>query len=151
METCPVCNGPVSPQDAACPSCGFKLTGSTQKFQPINLNDDAPRDKQAAEAKVAAQPSASFTVVRGPQQIDTKYSLEARELTIGRSPKCDIFLNDMTVSRHHAVVMPVGDRFAIRDEDSFNGVWINNENVTQRVLEKDDIVQIGAFCLLYSE
>lgn len=151
METCPVCNGPVKPQDAACPSCGFKLTGSTQEFQPINLNENAPHDKQAAEPAPAVQTNASFTVVRGPQQISTKYPLDARDLTIGRSPKCDIFLNDMTVSRHHAVVMPVGDRFAIRDEDSFNGVWINNENVSQRLLENDDIVQIGAFCLLYNE
>ena len=38
--------------------------------------------------------------------------------TIGRSPDCDIFLDDVTVSRNHAVLVAEGDRFVIEDQGS---------------------------------
>uniref|UniRef100_UPI002633FBB3 FHA domain-containing protein n=1 Tax=uncultured Ellagibacter sp. TaxID=2137580 RepID=UPI002633FBB3 len=65
--------------------------------------------------------------------------------------QCDIFLNDMTVSRSHAVVEPTGDGCTITDDSSFNGVWVNNDNVEARELHEGDVVQIGAFCLVYRE
>ena len=40
-ENCPVCGNPVNPGDALCPSCGFKLLGSTQRFAPVTLGDEA--------------------------------------------------------------------------------------------------------------
>jgi pSer/pThr/pTyr-binding forkhead associated (FHA) protein len=70
---------------------------------------------------------------------------------VGRSPQCDIFLNDMTVSREHATIRPEAGEFVIKDSNSFNGIWINNQNVEEAVLEEGDIVQIGAFCLLFNK
>ena len=145
MNRCPVCNGELKPTDTVCPACGFKLVGSTQEFEPISL--DTPQTAPAA----TAPKEATMRIVRGPQNMDTTYHLDHREMTVGRSPQCDLLLNDMTVSRSHAVILPVGQGFAIKDEGSFNGVWINNENVSQQTLHNGDIVQIGAFCLLYSE
>lgn len=37
---CPVCNNPVGPEDSACPHCGFKLQGSTQRFAPLQFGED---------------------------------------------------------------------------------------------------------------
>ena len=145
MDRCPVCNGELQPNLAACPACGFKLSGVTQEFQPISLEDTA-ESPQAAESKPG-----TLIIMRGPGQLNTMYTLENREMTIGRSPNCDIFLNDMTVSRTHAIIQTVGHDYAIRDDGSFNGVWINNENVTQAVLRDGDLVQIGAFVLLYQQ
>jgi len=144
-ERCPVCNGPVTPQDSSCPSCGFKLLGTTQEFEPIDMNE---HDAVSRHAK--AVQSASLTVVRGPQ-IGTCYQLDDKELTVGRSPQCDIFLNDMTVSRAHAIIKPENGAFVIRDQQSYNGIWINNDSVDEAILRQDDIVQIGAFCLLYQK
>ena len=57
----------------------------------------------------------------------------------------------MTVSRAHATIQPVGEQFAIRDTNSYNGVWVNNENVAQCVLHDGDIVQVGAFMLAFRQ
>ena len=146
MDRCPVCNGPLESTDAVCPACGFKLSGATHEFQPISIGADGK-----PQAPLAQRSPRTLTVVRGPGQIDTVYTLERREMTVGRSPQCDIFLNDMTVSHDHATLQPVGEDFAICDAESFNGVWINNENVSQAVLADGDLVQIGAFVLEYRQ
>lgn len=141
---CPVCNNPVDAQAAACPTCGFKLLGSTQRFEPVALSDDPLTS--------AAQPQASAVlhVVRGPQT-GVSFHLADTPLSIGRSPQCDVFLNDMTVSRSHACVEPAEGGYVIRDANSFNGVWVNNASIDERRLENGDVIQIGAFCLVYKE
>lgn len=144
--TCPVCGNVVQPTADVCPSCGFKLLGSTQEFEPIALDDAGmPSRKKAKEAQ-----SATLTIVRGPQ-LGTVYTLDDKAQTIGRDPKCDIFLNDMTVSREHATVAPKQGGLSICDRSSYNGIWINNEPVETAMLETDDIIQVGTFCLLYED
>ena len=93
---------------------------------------------------------AALRVVRGPQT-GTTFTLDDDLLSIGRSPQCGVFLNDMTVSRQHATIMRTERGRLITDEHSFNGVWVNNENVDAHLLQAGDIIQIGAFCLLYQE
>ena len=141
---CPVCNNQVEAQAAACPVCGFKLLGSTQRFEPVSLADDS------LAAAAEPQAAAVLHVVRGPQT-GVSFHLDDAVLTIGRSPQCDVFLNDMTVSRNHASVEPREGGYVIRDENSFNGVWVNNDSVDERRLANGDVIQIGAFCLVYKE
>lgn len=156
-NNCPVCNGPVSANDTACPSCGFKLIGTTEAFSFIGHDDGetsavgSPDSMQASvESQAApAQKQMALTVIRGPQ-VGVEFVLEDRLLVIGRDPQCDIFLNDMTVSRDHAHIEPVEGVFQITDDDSFNGVWINNEEVNAALLHDGDYLQIGAFCLKVS-
>ena len=139
-----MCGNPVNPGDALCPSCGFKLLGSTQRFAPVTLGDEA------IAAPVKGPGRAALRVVRGPQTGVT-YQLGDQALTIGRSPQCDLFLNDMTVSREHASVEPADGGYVIRDENSFNGVWVSNDSIDEHRLASGDIIQIGAFLLLYQE
>lgn len=144
-EICPVCSGELDPQASACPHCGFKLLGSTQQFTPVPLRGEpfTPEPKMSAKAMLS--------VVRGPQT-GIMMQLGDQLMIIGRSPQCDVFLNDMTVSREHATIEPYDGGYAISDTNSFNGVWVNNGNVeTLRQLVSGDIIQIGAFCLLYQE
>ena len=72
-------------------------------------------------------------------------------MKLGRDPKCDIFLNDMTVSREHAELEISERGCVIRDLDSFNGVWVNDRMVDACLLKSGDIIQLGAFCLIYKE
>lgn len=141
---CPVCNNPIEPSDSACPHCGFKLLGSTQQFKPVLLADEAI----AEEVKPVAE--ATLRVVRGPQT-GIAFRLGDKPLVVGRSPQCDIFLNDMTVSREHAAIEPVEGGYVIRDKNSFNGVWVSNDSIDEHRLAPGDIIQIGAFLLLYQE
>ncbi len=142
---CQICGNEMLPDATSCPSCGFRPVETTQSFKPVSLDDG---EMKAGSEK--PQSEAELRIIRGPQ-IETIFHLEAGTFTIGRNPKCDIFLNDMTVSREHAQIYRQNDRFAIRDSNSFNGVWVNNENIEEAVLQEGDIIQIGAFCLLYKE
>lgn len=144
MATCPVCNNAIDDEAAACPHCGFKLLGSTQRFEPIPLGDE-PLAPAAPK-----QASAEIHVVRGPQT-GVVFKLGDRALSIGRSPQCDVFLNDMTVSREHAALVPDGGGYLIEDKNSYNGVWVNNRSVDSLRLASGDVIQIGAFCLVYKE
>lgn len=146
LQNCPVCGAPVAADATACEACGFKLLGRTQAFKPLNMQAQA----SPAMANPALLSEATLKIVKGPQ-IGSSFRLAADRLTVGRSPQCDIFLNDMTVSRSHAVVEPAGDGYTITDDSSFNGVWVNNDNVEVRELHEGDVVQIGAFCLVYRE
>ncbi|MFR5829387.1 MAG: FHA domain-containing protein, partial [Adlercreutzia equolifaciens] len=138
------CNNELAPDDAACPHCGFKLLGSTQRFAPVALPDES----FSPEAKPAA--AAALRVVRGPQT-GVVIQLGDAPQTIGRSPQCTIFLNDMTVSRMHATIEQENGCYVIRDANSFNGVWVNNDSVEARALRPGDFIQIGTFCMQYEE
>ena len=73
---------------------------------------------------------------------------EGRTL-IGRSPECDVFLDDGTVSRRHAELVRVGETFTVRDLGSLNGTYVNRRRIESTVLENDDEVQIGKYRLTF--
>lgn len=142
-QTCPICNAEIRDGAAACAQCGYRVTGSTQSFTPVKM-EGRPDPESAAGHRY------DLHVVRGPQ---TGIDIELRpgKLGIGRDPQCDVFLNDMTVSRTHASIEVGEDGCVIRDENSFNGVWVNDRAVEACLLKPGDVVQIGAFCLIYRE
>ena len=142
-RTCPVCQNRIDDGTLTCPNCHFKLSGATQRFRPV-LNDLAVSNDRPEDMKCM------LTMARGPQ-IGTVFPLEDDVVTIGRNPKCDIFLDDMTVSRNHAEITRHGNAFVLMDLHSFNGVWVNNATVTEHVLKPDDYVQIGKYDFIYSE
>ncbi len=141
---CPVCGNEVEDNESACPTCGFKLAGSTQQFQPVVL----PDENIVEDVKPVQE--ATLRILRGPQT-GIAFQLGDETLTIGRSPQCGIFLNDMTVSRKHALLKPESDGYVISDTNSFNGVWVNNDSIDEYHLKSGDIIQIGVFLLLYQE
>lgn len=144
-DTCPVCGGCVDGQDAVCSACGFKLIGATQSFSPVSADDSDPSASEGAKPLIAR-----LRVVRGPQP-EVVFELEDREMSIGRNPQCDIFLNDMTVSRSHARIAPGALGYEVKDANSFNGLWVNNRSVDAATLRPGDMLQVGAFCLAYEE
>ncbi len=140
-KKCPVCLVEIGDSEAACPQCGFKFLGSTQEFNPIVFEE---------KREVQTSPLAMLRVVRGPQ-VGTVYKLDSDEITLGRNPQCDIFLNDMTVSRIHAKLTHIGNTYVISDVDSFNGVWVNNVSVSEKAIKPGDVIQIGKFAFVYDE
>ena len=66
------------------------------------------------------------------------------EMTIGRSRECDIFLEDLAVSRLHATIREVsGGGFEIEDHRSATGTFVNGMRITHYRLLEGDTVQIG--------
>jgi pSer/pThr/pTyr-binding forkhead associated (FHA) protein len=68
---------------------------------------------------------------------------------IGRSPECDVFLDDVTVSRRHAELLHEGEQVVIRDLGSLNGTFVNRRRIEEAVLEDDDELQIGKYRLTF--
>ncbi|HJZ61426.1 MAG TPA: FHA domain-containing protein [Miltoncostaeaceae bacterium] len=73
-----------------------------------------------------------------------------RWVTIGRSPDSDIFLDDVTVSRNHAVVFRNDDTVVLKDLGSLNGTYVNRRRIEEdEVLADGDELQIGKFRLTF--
>lgn len=72
------------------------------------------------------------------------------EMTIGRSRECDIFLEDLAVSRLHATIREVaGGVYEIEDHRSATGTYVNGMRITRYRLIEGDIVQIGTSKLIF--
>jgi len=71
------------------------------------------------------------------------------QITIGREGS-DIVLDNPQVSRNHAIIERGTDgRHALRDIGSTNGTFVNGQRVVQHTLARGDVIQIGAFKLVY--
>jgi pSer/pThr/pTyr-binding forkhead associated (FHA) protein len=69
--------------------------------------------------------------------------------TIGRSPDCPVFLDDVTVSRKHAVVLERNGHWFIEDQGSLNGTFVNRRRVESAELSDGDEIQIGKYRLTF--
>ena len=68
---------------------------------------------------------------------------------IGRSPECEIFLDDVTVSRNHAVLIARADGYAVEDQGSLNGTFVNRRRIDTAVLQGGDELQIGKYRMTF--
>ena len=89
-------------------------------------------------------------IFKGPAK-GSRYLVNHGGATIGRSQESEIFLDDVTVSRSHAVIEFDEQRshFVITDRSSLNGTYINSSIVEKATLVHGDEVQIGKFHLLF--
>ncbi|WP_068258802.1 FHA domain-containing protein [Janibacter limosus] len=129
---------------------------ATQQFtgiegrQPADLPDSDYHLTREEQATVdALRPGTALLIVlRGPNT-GARFLLDDTEVTTGRGPESDIFLDDVTVSRKHAVFSREDQGFGVRDVGSLNGTYVNKERIDQSGLRTGDEVQIGKFRLVY--
>jgi hypothetical protein len=138
--------------DAAnfCAKCGTLLVADEPGAQ--TTMSFSPADIEAAEALAEASESGPTLVIRagGGRAGEHLPLLGARE-SIGRAPESDLFLDDITVSREHAVIEREPDGIYIRDLGSLNGTYVNRQRVTHSRLRDGDEVQVGKFKLTFLE
>jgi len=91
----------------------------------------------------------TLEVVRG-QVADRSFSLSPRTYTIGRARQNDICLPEPSVSKFHARLVHEDGRFAIEDQGSLHGIYVNAAKVPRAVLSSGDVVQLGNLTLKYS-
>ena len=134
---------------------------TTMRLPGIGIPAESLTDSEAdadADATLSAQDQATvdalrhgtalLVVLRGPNA-GARFLLDADEVSSGRHPNSDIFLDDVTVSRKHATFRREGDIFLVRDVGSLNGTYVNRERIDQAALKTRDEVQIGKFRLVF--
>lgn len=72
-----------------------------------------------------------------------KFNLHRPSLIVGRSSKCDIQLDQESVSRNHAKLLNTGDSVIIKDLGSLQGTLVNDEPIQEVKLKNGDLVEIG--------
>jgi len=141
VAQCPACGVPVDSKDGVCPSCGLHVPGATASFEPVEQAEAAAPTSTATEGP-------ALVVRKGPQPGE-RFFLDRPKLTIGRDPLSDIFLNDMTVSRIHAVLDCSGGAVQVTDSGSLNGTYVNGGLVDTAQLADGDVLQVGTFQMVF--
>jgi pSer/pThr/pTyr-binding forkhead associated (FHA) protein len=70
-------------------------------------------------------------------------------MTIGRRPDSAVFLDDVTVSRDHALLVRRGSDWYIDDCGSLNGTYVNRERIDSQRLADGDELQVGKYKLTF--
>lgn len=124
--------------------------GGDPRSAEYTFDDELPRLSADDQRTVdALRPGTALLIVlRGPNT-GARFLLDADEVSSGRHPHSDIFLDDVTVSRRHAVFAREGDGYRVRDVGSLNGTYVNRQRIDDAVLQAGDEVQIGKFRLVY--
>jgi pSer/pThr/pTyr-binding forkhead associated (FHA) protein len=131
-----------------CARCGALLekeepgSETTLALTPADLDDDATAALDAIEGP-------ALVVRSGGGRAGEHFVPRGERTTIGRSPDCDVFLDDVTVSRNHAVLVEEGGRYTIEDQGSLNGTFVNRRRVESAELEDGDELQIGKYRLTF--
>ena len=144
---CPEC-GFQNPEAANyCSKCGSMLASDESGETTMTF---APEDADEAPAPVDSGIAGPALVVRsGGGRAGESFVPSGERTLIGRSPECDVFLDDVTVSRRHAELVLSGGVFVIRDLGSLNGTFVNRRRIESKELEDDDELQIGKYRLVF--
>jgi pSer/pThr/pTyr-binding forkhead associated (FHA) protein len=130
----------------------MRLPGIGVPVEPLTEADaeaDATLSAQdQATVDALRHGTALLVVLRGPNA-GARFLLDSDEVSTGRHPNSDIFLDDVTVSRKHATFRREGDVFLVHDVGSLNGTYVNRERIDEVALKTRDEVQIGKFRLVF--
>ena len=106
-------------------------------------------DKSAIDAVLNGGPEKAMVVVHRGANKGSRYLIAQERVSVGRSPESEIFLDDVTVSRSHALIERTGAGFSLTDLGSLNGTYINNQSLKSTPLKCGDEIQIGKFHLIF--
>jgi pSer/pThr/pTyr-binding forkhead associated (FHA) protein len=126
----------------------MRLPSVGAPVEPLTDADVGLSTQDQATLEALRHGTALLVVLRGPNT-GARFLLDSDEVSTGRHPDSDIFLDDVTVSRKHATFRREGDVFLVRDAGSLNGTYVNRERIDEATLRTGDEVQIGKFRLVF--
>jgi hypothetical protein len=144
MDTCPTCGAALAPDATKCAACGEQIHEHTASFPPVG--EAVP---EALRVQVPPETEGPVLVVRKGPEVGERFYLDRPRLTVGRDPASDIFLNDITVSREHAVLEVAPHDVTVVDKGSLNGVYVNGVSADRAVLNNGDQLQVGRFQMVF--
>jgi pSer/pThr/pTyr-binding forkhead associated (FHA) protein len=131
----------IDPNDATATisfTGGDKVETSDRQLSPVD----------AAAVDALPVGSALLVVQKGPGA-GSRFLLDQDVINAGRHPDSEIFLDDVTVSRRHAIFNRTGDGFTVSDVGSLNGTYVNRDRIETIALTDSDEVQIGKYRLVF--
>lgn len=152
MSACPKCGFENIEEANFCSRCGLRLAvqeavDATAVYE-AGETDDLDNTLETAQADMIMP---DLVIRAGGGREGEEIPLEGDVVTIGRNPDSDLFLDDITVSRHHSRVVRDASGYAIEDLNSLNGTYVNRCRVERQHLHDGDEVQIGKFKLGFFE
>ena len=85
----------------------------------------------------------------GGGRVGESFAVEGERMSIGRRPDSEVFLDDITVSRDHALLIRRSEDWYLDDCGSLNGTYVNRSRIDSHRLEEGDEVQIGKYKLTF--
>jgi hypothetical protein len=131
-----------------CSRCGALLAKgetsveTTQSFSAEEIGDAEHHDDLGIEGP-------ALVVRAGGGRAGESFKPSGERTRIGRSPDCEIFLDDVTVSRNHAVLLEKDGQFTVEDQGSLNGTFVNRKRIDSAQLAEGDEVQIGKYRMTF--
>jgi hypothetical protein len=110
--------------------------GETGELEEVKLDDVVAR-------------GAALVIRAGGGRAGESFPLDGDRLTVGRRPDSDIFLDDVTVSRDHAVLVRRGEHYYLDDCGSLNGTYVNRRRIESHRLTDGDELQVGKYKLAF--
>jgi FHA domain-containing protein len=149
---CPEC-GFVNAEGANyCAKCGAYLgqaEGAESTTATYRVGETG--EIEAVEIEDVTAAGAALVIRAGGGRVGETFSLTGDRLAIGRRPESEIFLDDVTVSRDHALLVRRGNAYYLDDSGSLNGTYVNRQRVDSHKLADGDELQIGKYKLTYLE
>ena len=150
---CPDCGFLNAEGSNYCQRCGAFLADpassgddTTVAYQFDESGDLAPIDLDRPE-----RGAATLVIRAGGGRNGEAFDVTAERMSIGRNPEAEVFLDDVTVSRNHALLVRRRDGLYVDDLGSLNGTYVNRRRIESHRLLDGDELQIGKYKLTYLE
>jgi pSer/pThr/pTyr-binding forkhead associated (FHA) protein len=121
--------------------------GTTERFDPVACLDERVRQEARPAGQVAP---GRYIEVQGPQET-LLIALGKDALHVGRGLAAQLRLDESSVSRRHAILVPRPSGARILDDRSSNGTLVNGRRVSQADLHNGDVIVLGRVVLRYLE
>ena len=148
---CPECGFTNTEGANYCTKCGAFLGSTHSGDTTIDYHVADAGDLEPMDLEQVPGDGAALVIRAGGGRAGESFSLSEDRLTIGRSPDASVFLDDVTVSRNHALLVRRRDGLYIDDLGSLNGTYVNRRRIESHKLVDGDELQVGKYKLTYLE